>query len=530
MQKSEQKLSKGTIREISYLDLSYFASFFFPELCYYPFNQFHEDYFNFKLSYVNDDIKNRQGDKAVFCAPRDSAKSTIISNIDVIHDIVFGLEKYIAIFSATESQVVKRITDIKHQLIHNSILKRYFKLKGNPRFWTGHKLIVNDICIEGFSAGSEVLGINFESYRPTKIILDDSEDFKKVDVPEQREKKENWFKEVIEELGASYTNIIAIGTNLHQEGLIARLLKRPDFKHFFYQSVLSWNKNQELWDEWKRIYINLDNANRVEDARAYFDNHKTEMLKDTSVFWEESEDYYTLQVKLITQGRKAFFKNKQNDPRHTEKNIFVLDELEYFTLKDNAIHRDDGKIIPLKDLFIYGFYDPSMGDTNKGKDPDYPAIATIGKDGHSNLYLLDCWFELCSPTKQLEMIFNLNDIYHFNLFGIETNNFQKILLEPFKMIQQKRMNEGKSYQIAISEINHSSNKIARIEAIEPLTSNRWLKFNRNIKQEFYNLMEQFPTARYDDPLDAVEGAVQLARTNIVTMSETEEQENFLGVR
>jgi predicted phage terminase large subunit-like protein len=171
-----------------------------------------------------------------------------------------------------------------------------------------------------------------------------------------------------------------------------------------------------------------------------------------------------------------------------------------------------------------------MGDMNKGKDPDYAAIATIGKDGHNNLYLLDCWFELCSPTKQLEMIFNLNDVYHFNLFGIETNNFQKILLEPFQMIQQKRMNEGKSYQIAIDDKIHSSNKIARIEAIEPLVSNRWLKFNRNIKHEFYNLMEQFPTARYDDPLDAVEGAVQLARTNIVTLSETEEQENFLGMK
>jgi predicted phage terminase large subunit-like protein len=527
--RSEEKnsLSKGTIRQISLFDLAFFSKFFFPELCYYNFNQFHHDYFIFKSLNINRDIKQRKGIRGVFCAPRDSAKSTIISTIDVIHDIIFGLEKYIVIFSATEPQVIKRITNIKHQLISNPILKRYFKLKGNPRFWTGHKIIVNDICIEGYSAGSEVLGITFEEYRPTKIILDDSEDFKKVDVPDQRDKKEDWFKEVVEELGANYTNILAVGTKLHQEGLIAKFLERPDFQHNFYQSILKWNENQSLWDEWKQIYINLDNSNRIEDARAFFEKHKKVMLKGTEVFWEESEDYYTLQTKLITQGRKAFFKNKQNDPRQSEKTVFNLDEIDYFEIKDNAIHRDDGKIIPLKDLFIYGFYDPSVCDIKKGKDPDYPAIATMGKDGHNNLYLLDCWFEHCSPTKQLEMIFNLNDIFHYNLFGIETNNFQKILLEPFKTIQQKRMAQGQSYQIAINEINHSSNKIARIEAIEPLISNRWLKFNRNLKQEFYSLMEQFPTAKYDDPLDAVEGAVQLSRTSIITIEETEE--NFLRI-
>jgi len=54
-------------------------------------------------------------------------------------------------------------------------------------------------------------------------------------------------------------------------------------------------------------------------------------------------------------------------------------------------------------------------------------------------------------------------------------------------------------------------KVERIAALEPLAANGWLAFSDTLPEEFWRELQAFPRGDHDDALDALEGAVSLAR-------------------
>lgn len=74
--------------------------------------------------------------------------------------------------------------------------------------------------------------------------------------------------------------------------------------------------------------------------------------------------------------------------------------------------------------------------------------------------------------------------------------------------------------IPIEEIQSNANKVLRIESLQPVIKNKYLKFNREHKTLLKQLQE-FPMGRNDDAPDGLQMAVQLAQTikGIVTSTQ-----------
>lgn len=94
----------------------------------------------------------------------------------------------------------------------------------------------------------------------------------------------------------------------------------------------------------------------------------------------------------------------------------------------------------------------------------------------------------------------------FYKFGIETVQFQYF----FKDVMAQRSVEQGEY-LPIEEIQSLSNKVLRIEALQPVIKNKYLKFNREHKTLIKQLTE-FPMGKNDDGPDALQMAVQLAQS------------------
>ena len=318
-------------------DLGLFCRVFFPRHCRQAFSPLHRYLFRQYRRQQHRPLLEREGRNYAVAAPRGYAKSTIASLLLPLHDIVYRCEGYIIIVSATLAQSVGKLKNIRAELAENRMLRECFA----PQIGrvTSRQLVANDIAVEAFSVGTELRGITYRHYRPTKIVIDDGEDSEAVESAEQREKLAVWFKEVLENLGNAYTNVIVIGTLLHTDSLLANILKRPDFESRVFRAIESFAENTALWEQWRERFNDLSDSHRLETARGFFELHRDAMLKNARVLWPDKEDYYDLMCQLTTRGRKAFFKEKQNNPRHYEAQLFDPEMFHYFTLAGTPSER-----------------------------------------------------------------------------------------------------------------------------------------------------------------------------------------------
>lgn len=504
-------------------DLLLFARYFFPHYCRLPFSTLHHFILHRYQRHLSDDLLQRKAYNEAIAAPRGYAKSTLKTLILPIHSILYQQEKYIVIISATLKQATQRLRNIKAEFLNNKTLHSVYsrEIKERP-VWTTKSINVNGVQVDVFSAGTELRGITYGEVRPSKIIIDDGEDSEAVENPDQRQKLLNWFNEVIENLGNSYTRVEVIGTILHPESLLERLLQRPDFTTRRYSAVIQFATNQQLWDEWKRRFTDLRDPSRLDNAHSFFIQHKEEMLLDAQVLWKQKEDYYQLMCQLTTRGRRAFFKEKQNEPRSAEHRLFTPESFSYFLLQNGKLiiqqtisHKpvtNNQQQTSLSDLTLFGFLDSALGSSPHSRKSDFAAIATIGVDSYGYCYLLDMWLQRATPTQQVKRLFELHERWNYHLFGVEANCFQSLLLMPIEEERQRLKAEGKPHwRLPVEPVTHKQNKISRIAGLEPLITNGWLLFNQRLPQSFFQQCQDFPESPHDDALDALEGAVSLAR-------------------
>ncbi len=503
-------------------DVFLFARYFFPHYCRLPFSSLHRYIIHRYEKGITDDVLNRRGGNEVVAAPRGYAKSTLKTLILPVHSILYAQERYIVIISATLKQAKQRLQNIKSELINNALLKSVYSSELKARtVWTTKSINVNDIQVDVFSAGTELRGITYREVRPTLIIIDDGEDSEAVESPDQREKLMNWFNEVIENLGDTYTRVSVIGTVLHRESLLENMLHRPDFSARRFVAVKSFATHHTLWEQWRRLYTDLKDSNRMNTARAFYDQHKTAMNEGVKVLWRQKEDYYELMCQLTTRGRRAFFKEKQNEPRSVEHRIFDPDSFVYFSLdkgvimvkndREGASETTRARKVDVSELKMVGFLDSALGASGRSRTSDFAAIATVGVDRFGYYYLVDMWLERAVPTKQVRRIFELHERWNYSLFGIEANCFQSLLMLPIEEERKRLKGEGRiHWRLHVEPVTHRENKIARITRLEPFIANKWLLFNERLCAGFIDQCRDFPQSSHDDGLDALEGALGLA--------------------
>lgn len=116
-------------------------------------------------------------------------------------------------------------------------------------------------------------------------------------------------------------------------------------------------------------------------------------------------------------------------------------------------------------LYITGTVDPA------GEGKDKTAITVVGTDLKMRMFILDIVCDNLLPSQIVDEIFRLNDIYHFQRFGVETTFFRGTLERDIALRQQDESNRAGYHQFSIEQFKtrwrSGEGKKQRIQSMQP---------------------------------------------------------------
>ncbi len=502
----------GLRRKLGAIDMEFFGRAYFPHYFSRPSPEFHRELDaiwqqgvlkgRYPLSPADiRTISRLPGVRRAVAAPRGHAKSTNLTFKGTMHSTLYGYKHYPIIISDSSEQAEGFLDNIRVEFEENTaILEDFGPLAGSV--WRSNVLVTkSSIKIEAIGSGKKIRGRKHRNWRPDLIILDDVENDENVRTPEQRGKLKDWFDKAVSKCGDDYTDIIYIGTLLHYDSLLARTLKNPAYRSIKYKAVVSFSKADDLWRQWESIFTDLDNDSRAEDALAFFQEHRAAMLAGTQVLWEEKLSYYDLMVMRVSEGEASFNSEEQNEPINPDDCLFMEEWFDYY----NEAEADFCD--PAFDFF--GFIDPSLGKTKRS---DFSAIVTLARHRASGyMYVMDADIERRHPDRIIadvlakERWLRSSFGHGYRKLGAETNQFQWFLKEELAKASAKA-----GLYLPIEEVQQTSDKVMRIQTLQPDVKNKYIKFNRRHKRLLEQLT-QFPMGAHDDGPDALEGARTIAK-------------------
>lgn len=502
----------GIRKKLAAVDLEFFGRAYFPHYFSRPSPEFHRELDGIwqdgvlkgEIPLMPQEVKKisrMTGCRRVVAAPRGHAKSTNLTFKGTMHAVLYQYKHYPIIISDSSDQAEGFLENIKVEFEENEAIKEDFgDLCG--KVWRSNVLLTKtNIKIEAIGSGKKIRGRKHRNWRPDLLVLDDVENDENVATPVQRSKLENWFKKAVSKAGDDYTDIVYIGTLLHYDSLLAKTLNNPAYQGIKYKAVIEFSQEDDLWQEWEVLFTDLDNPDRAALALLFFNERKKQMLKGTKVLWEEKNSYYDLMVAKVSDGEAAFNSELQNEPINPDDCIFIE---EWFDFYNEAEMDFKNKVFA-----FFGFVDPSLG---KSKKSDFSAIIILAKNTDSGyMYVLDADIERRHPDRIISDVLE-KEIWLRKTFGrglkklgAETNQFQWFLKEEIVKASAKA-----GLYLPVEEILQTSDKVMRIQTLQPDIKNKYIKFNKKHKR----LLEQlyhFPMGAYDDGADALEGCRTLAK-------------------
>lgn len=504
------KGENGIRRALAAMDMAYFGRAYLPHYFSRPSPQFHAELDTLwregvlkGVVPIGDDAKlvdAQDGCRRATAAPRGHAKSTNLTFKGSLHAALYRYKRYIIILSDTSDQANGFLSAIKDELEDNGAIREDFgDLTGGV--WRENVIITSQgVRIDAIGAGQKIRGRKHKNWRPDLMVLDDIENDENVRTVEQRKKLENWFYKAVSKAGDTYTDIVYIGTLLHYDSLLAKVLKNPAYRSVKYKAVQSFSTSP-LWETWESIYTDLGNDGRELEAKSFFERNRAEMLAGTKVLWEEKLSYYDLMVTRVSEGEASFNSELQNEPVNPDDCLFNEEWFDYYNPEDMDFSSADFR--------FYGFVDPSLG---KNRRADYSAILTGALEVPTGyLYILDADIARRHPDAIISDVLQKADWIQrtygkrYVKFGVETVQFQWFLKE-----QLAKSSARARIYLPIEEVPQSSDKVLRIQTLQPDIKNKYIKFSRRHKLLLEQL-QYFPMADHDDGPDALEGLRTIAQ-------------------
>ncbi len=441
-------MSSSVRKRVASEHIEFFASYYLTHHVKSAIPQLHKTWYDLV-------IKNP---RVAIAAPRGHAKSTIFSLVYPLWCILFQKKKFIILISDSISQAQELLGSIIEELETNErIIEDFGRIAGyipptseEKRKWTASDIItLTGVKVIARGWKSKLRGLKFGSERPDLIIMDDAENDENVQSEDQRIKVRNMFFKSILNLGSIDTQVIVVGTILHFDSLLSNLLINP---------IYGW---------YTRLF------------RAIEDNHP---------IWPEWWTMDRLDEKRKEIGDISFEQEFMNNPLDPSTQI----------IKPKAYYDN----LDLGRCDFYAYIDLAISEKETA---DYTAIVTIAKDrDDGRMYVLDPRRIRGDISKQMDLAFELFNIYPWRAFGVETVAYQKAFYQMLKL----EMNKRGIYLPAI-EVELDKDKVRRVLEITPYIDNEMVLFN-NSYQEFNSECFQFPKGAHDDYVDAFTGAVKIA--------------------
>lgn len=498
-------------KQVCQNSLAAFLRLYLPHYCAQPFSPMHQELFT-----MLEPMARQRNQRVAIAAPRGHAKSTIVSLAFVLWLLAYQRESFILIISATGELAEQLLRNIRDELELNDQLRLDFPHlcpptagKGKPAPWRGGALRTPcGASVRGLGMEQQIRGLRNRQSRPGLILIDDAETPEGTLSQEGRAKLADIFTRTLLKAGDLRTNVVVIGTILHQDSLLAQLVdpdRSPGWNSRRYRALVVPPTNKDLWRHWEGIYSGKDRFSGETGpgpARAYYESHRSGMDEGAQVLWPEQDPLYQLKEMQLREGVRSFQSEKQNEPLDPALCLFSSEHLSYWTdqypdvaaLRSALGHR----------LIFYMSWDPSLGSS--GTNGDFSAIVVIAKDSHTETrYVVEADLSRCGPALAIGKILDLWVRYAPAYIAVESNGFQTLLVGQLQDAAQPA-----NVRLRILPIQHTGNKVARIQLLEPLAAQARIQFSR-AHTELMDQFRNFPHGSFDDGPDAVELAYECSK-------------------
>lgn len=456
-------------------------------------------------------------DKLELIMPRGSSKTTVCDFALSVWCHCYKKSIYSVVSGKTEQDAVEFIAQIRQAFDENIYIKASFGDLIDTKNYTVNKLeleLTNKTKIQAISSTSSFRGKKFGQARPSLIIADDYQGKSDVISQESRDKKYNTWQQDSQFAGdkavirngkkiKSATKFIVLGTILHRDCFMSRLLKDKSYKHLVHKAVFHENVdelfNNGLWAEFKRIYFSANDDIAVENAKEFYYQNEPEM--QFPVLWTDKWNCLDLAIDYYNDPI-SFKQELQNDASK-------IGEKAFHQITSRSVEDIESQSFEKTILCC----DPAVETKSNN---DYTALVVGSKTANNFRWVRKGIIErLCFDDyidKVVELLKEFTDITHI---WIEKNTFNGTdAREVNKRIQEDPV--LKRRRITIINERQNKNKEAKIRAISGKVDSGFFIFNEEDTQftnqildyegEGYTLHDDAAdiTAEFDRLIDEIE--------------------------
>lgn len=416
----------------------------------------------------------------VIAAPRRHAKSTAINHCYGLLAALSQQHPFQLKVCRTYKLAVEKVRQAKDELVTNEKIKALFKMKRIVRDQEDDLVVeMNDgyrfrmMAISSEQTG--VRGFNWGTMRPSLVIGDDMEDDEQVLNAERREKMMRWWLDVIMPIGGDDTRFRVIGTILHQDSLLASLLKNDAWQGLVYEGC-------------------------------------DEEISEESIIWPEKFDkkwWHAKKTEYQGFGNLAGFNREYRNIAIDETSGFFRRE-DFRPMKDEDFDRN---------LTYFAGVDFAISRAEKR---DFTVITVAGLDSDGFLHVVDLRRGRWDGKEIIDELFAVEAAWHPSEFFVESGAISKALGPAIEL----RMQEQQVFP-NLQPIVPTKDKESRARSIQARMRARAVRFDREATwfQEFESECIQFPRGIHDDQVDSL-ALIGLGLARMTTPLTEEEQDEF----
>ena len=245
-------------------------------------------------------------------APRDHAKTTVITFGKRVKYISYKLKKYIMLGSDTHDQGSRFTVSIKVELEDNPRLRHDFAdAIGKTRTWSDDYFVTKGgTLVEGLGRGDKWRGKKHGPYRPDDIGLDDMENNKTVKSPVVTAEIVNFILEEVIPCMEGDCSATMVGNVFNAKSAIAQLIAMEDeetceplYNSKVYDAIVDEENHITLWPaRWP--WDKLMRRKRLITTRRFNKEYRNKVAEEDTPFPEETATFYE-RIQIIE--RKLIF-------------------------------------------------------------------------------------------------------------------------------------------------------------------------------------------------------------------------------
>jgi predicted phage terminase large subunit-like protein len=406
--------------------------------------------------YALEDHLNSDDRFAAAVCPRGHAKSTFVGFGDLLKKCAYKQVKYVLLISDTYSQACDYLDDIRNEIADNDFLVRCYPGLNQGRIWSrGEIVFANGVRIKAFGVGQKIRGRKHGGSRPDNILMDDIENDEAVESAKRREKLRRWLLGVVIPALAPNGKIRIVGTILHRDSLLSRLIRTQGWNSRVWRAVS--DDQQALWPEWM--------------------SYEELMLRKSAAAEAGALDLW--------------YQEYQGIPRAPEGAAFQPDDIRYFTtigLDENDLPRKFYKSLVV---------DPAVSESEKS---DYTGYTVVYASHDGYWFVVEAFRRKHDPATSIETIKRLHKKHRLDIIGIESVAYQKTLAFWVEKISQE---EG--IYLPIDTITPDQDKRRRILALHPFFRCGRILLRSSLSSRLEEELLNLDDIDHDDLADSLAG-------------------------